>query len=128
MTLWAHWRNAIVTLRPGFSRQSPLLWFALCCAGLSVRSDHLGVSRIVRALSLRGSYYDNLLDCCHSSAIKLPALTALCASTAMSLFGDNVELVTERPVLIVDDKKTAKERLMTTEIGSGVSYMPIMCS
>lgn len=96
-------------LRPGFSRQSTFLWFALCCAGLSVRSDHLGVTSIVRALSLRGRYYDNLLDCCHSSAIKLPALTALWARTAVHLFGDNVERVAGRPVLIVDGKKTAKE-------------------
>ena len=78
-----HWWNAISLLRPAFSRQVTFLWFALCCVGLSVRSDHLGVTSIVRALSLRGSYYDNLLDCCHSSAIKLPALTALWTQAAM---------------------------------------------
>ena len=109
MSLWIHWWNAIYLLRPAFSRQVTFLWFALCCVGLSVRSDHLGVTSIVRALSLRGSYYDNLLDCCHSSAIKLPALTALWARTAMSLFGDRVERVAGRPVLIVDGKKTPKE-------------------
>ena len=96
-------------LRPAFSRQVTFLWFALCCVGLSVRSDQLGMTSIVRALSLRGSYYDNLLDCCHSPAIKLPALTALWTRTVMSLFGGRVERVAGRPVLIVDGKKTAKE-------------------
>lgn len=109
MSLWIHWWNAISLLRPAFSRQATFLWFALCCVGLSVRSDHLGMTSIVRALSLRGSYYDNLLDCCHSPAIKLPALTSLWARIVMSLFEDRVERVAGRPVLIVDGKKTAKE-------------------
>jgi len=118
MSLWTHWWNAIVLLRPGFSRQATFLWFTLCCAGLSIRSEHLGVTSIVRALSLRGRYYDNLLDCCHSRAIKLPALTALWAQAAMSLFGERVERVAGRPVLIVDGKKAAKEGKKTPGVKS----------
>ena len=109
MSLWIHWCNAITLLRPAFSRQSTFLWFALCCVGMSVRSDHLGVSSVVRALALRGRCYDNLLNCCHSSAIKTSILTALWASSVLSLFGDRVERVAGRPVLIVDGKKTPKE-------------------
>lgn len=109
MTLWTHWWNAIHVLRPGFSRQVTFFWFALCCAGLSVRSDHLGVTSIVRSLSLRGRYYRHLLECCHSRAIKLPALTALWSQAVLTLFDDRVERVNGRPVLIVDGKKAGKE-------------------
>ena len=76
---------------------------------MSVRSDHLGMSSVVRALGLRGRCYDNLLGCCHSSAIKIPELTALWARSVLSLFGDRIERVAGRPVLIVDGKKTPKE-------------------
>jgi hypothetical protein len=77
MTLWIHWWNAIVELRPAFSRTSTFLWFVTSAAGLSVRSDHLGVTSIVRALSLDAKYYDTLLDNCHSTGIKLLKLSIL---------------------------------------------------
>ena len=109
MILWTHWFNAISLLRPAFSRQSTFLWFALCCVGMSVRTDHLGVSSVVRALALRGRCYDNLLNCCHSSAVKIPVLTSFWAQTVLSLFGQRIERVAGRPVLIVDGKKTPKE-------------------
>lgn len=109
MSLWIHWFDAVSMLRGGFSRKSTFLWFALCCVGMSVRSDHLGMSSVIRALSLRGRCYDNLLHCCHSSAIKVPELTALWARSVLSLFGERVERVAGRPVLIVDGKKTPKE-------------------
>lgn len=109
MTLWTHWLNAIYPLRPGFSRQATFFWFALCCAELSVRADHLGVTSIVRSLSLQGRYYRHLLECCHSRAIKLPALTALWSQTVLTLFDDRVVRVNGRQVLIVDGKKAAKE-------------------
>ena len=51
-TLWMHWYQAIAALRPAFSRQQTFLWFVVCVAGMSVRSDNLGVSSIVRALAL----------------------------------------------------------------------------
>ena len=70
-TLWRHWYKAIIALRPAFSRQRTFLWFIVCVAGMSVRSDNLGVSSLVRALALNERCYDNLLGCYHSTAIKL---------------------------------------------------------
>lgn len=52
-TLWRHWYQAIAALRPAFSRQQTFMWFAVCVAGMSVRTDNLGVSSIVRALALK---------------------------------------------------------------------------
>ena len=54
-------------------------------AGLTVRTDKHGASSIVRGLGLDGVFYDNLLDCFHSSAIKLNALTVLWTKTVLRL-------------------------------------------
>jgi hypothetical protein len=107
--LWIHWWNAIVVLRPAFSRQRTFLWFIVCVAGMSVRSDNLGVSSIVRALGLDERFYDNLLDCYHSTGIKLSRLSALWTRTVLSLFGEKIARVNGRPVLLADGKKNAKE-------------------
>jgi len=107
-TLWIHWYQAIVALRPAFSRQQTFLWFIACVAGMSVRSDSLGVSSIVRALALDARCYDNLLDCYHSTGIKLSRLSAVWTRTVLSLFGENIERVNARPVLLADGKKNAK--------------------
>ena len=109
MALWIHWWNAIVLLRPAFSRQRTFLWFIVCVAGMSIRSDNLGVSSIVRALALDARFYDKLLDSYHSRAIKLPLLSAVWTRMVLSLFGERIERVKGRPVLLADGKKAAKE-------------------
>ena len=66
MTLWLHWWDAMWLLRPAFSRLHSFLWFATAVAGLTVRTDLLGVTSIVRTLSLKPALYDRLLDHFHS--------------------------------------------------------------
>ena len=107
-TLWRHWYQAIAALRPAFARQQTFLWFVVCVAGMSVRSDNLGVSSIVRALALNGRCYSNLRRCYHSAGIKLPQLSALWTRLVLRLFGDQIERVNGRPVLLADGKKNAK--------------------
>jgi hypothetical protein len=109
LALWIHWWNAIACLRPAFSRQKTFLWFIVCVAGMSVRSDNLGVSSIVRALALDERFYDNLLGSYHSTAIKWSRLGALWTRTVLSLFGEKIERVNGRPILLADGKKIAKE-------------------
>ena len=60
MQLWIHWWDAIWLLRPGCTRLRTFLWFVTCVAGLTVRTDLLGVTSIVRALGLHGRFYGNL--------------------------------------------------------------------
>ena len=109
MTLWIHWWNAIALLRPAFSRTRTFLWFVTSVAGLSVRSDHLGVTSIIRALSLDAKYYDNLLDNCHSAGISLPKLSILWTRSVFLLFGERIKRVNGRPVIVADGKKKGKE-------------------
>ena len=59
MTLWLHWWNAIFLLRPAFSRLRSFLWFVTAVAGLTLRTEHLGVTSIVRALGLKPALYDS---------------------------------------------------------------------
>ena len=101
------WWNAIVLLRPAFSRQQTLLWFATAVAGFTVRTELLGVTSIVRALALKSHFYDNLLDLFHSSAVKLDCLTALWTQAALRLFPAPL-LVNGRRVLVGDGLKVPK--------------------
>ena len=46
MQLWIYWWNAIWLLRPGCTRLRTFLWFATCVAGLTVRTESLGVYQL----------------------------------------------------------------------------------
>ena len=85
-SLWAIWWNAILVLRPAFSRLRTFMWFVTAVAGLTVRLELLGVTSIVRALNLRPRLYTKLLDHFHSSGIKLDRLSALWAQVVLQLF------------------------------------------
>ena len=107
MSLWIPWWNAIRLLRPAFSRLRTFLWFATAVAGMTVRTERLGVTSIVRALSLQARFYDPLLDLFHSSAVRLDSLSALWTQVVLRLFPAPL-LVQGRRVLVGDGLKTPK--------------------
>jgi len=84
------------------------VWFTVCVLGLSVRTDNLGVTSIVRALGLDGKYYDNLLDSFHSTGVKLDALSATWAKVVLSVFAGLVR-INGRLVLVGDGIKVGKQ-------------------
>ena len=106
-SLWAIWWNAILLLRPAFSRLRTFLWFVTAVAGLTVRLELLGVTSIVRALNLRPRLYTKLLAHFHSSGIKLDRLSALWAQVVLQLFPSPVR-VNGRLVLVGDGIKAPK--------------------
>jgi len=108
MALWLAWCNALMLLRPAFSRQTSFVWFVVCVAGLGVRTDGLGVSSIVRALSLDGRYYAALLRSCRGRGCDIDRLQRCWVRAVFTLFGERIERVAGRPVLIADGKKIAK--------------------
>src|SRR5664279_4499081 len=75
MELWMQWWNVVSKLRPACSRLRSFLWFSVCMAGMTVRSDLQGATSVVRALGLKESSYDRILDFFHSKALDLPVLT-----------------------------------------------------
>ena len=107
MPLWMHWWNAIWQLRPAFSRLTTFMLFATTVAGFTVRIDLLGVTSIVRALTLKESVYNRLVDNFHSSAVKLDQLAALWAKVVLRLFPRPL-LINGRRVLVGDGIKVAK--------------------
>ena len=107
MELWLHWFNAIWLLRPACSRLRTFLWFATCVAGITVRTDALGVTSIVRALGLHARHYYRLLEHFHSDGVKLDAMSALWARVALHLFVDPLR-VNGRLVLLGDGIKVPK--------------------
>jgi len=107
MQLWICWWDAIRLLRPGCTRLRTFLWFATCVAGLTVRTDLLGVTSIVRALGLHERFYDNLLDHFHSTGVRLDELSSLWAHVVLRLFPDPLR-VNGRLVLVGDGIKVPK--------------------
>jgi len=107
MTLWLHWLQALNQLRPAFTRTRTFLWFTAAVAGFAVRTEHLGVTSIVRALALEGRFYKKLLDMFHSSAVQVDRLAALWTRLALKLFRNPVR-INGRLVLVGDGLKHAK--------------------
>jgi len=108
MQLWLQWWMAIWQLRPACSRLRTFLWFVTSVAGLTIRSDNLGVTSIVRALGLKQIYYDRLLDSFHSRAINLQKMTTLWVSFALRSF-PGILKVNDRIVLLGDGIKIPKQ-------------------
>src|SRR6202167_6090781 len=107
LSLWGIWWNAILLLRPAFSRLRTFMWFVTAVAGLTVRVELLGVTSIVWALNLRPGLYTKLLKNFHSSAIKLDRLSALWAQAVLRLFPSPLR-VNGRLVLVGDGIKIPK--------------------
>ena len=107
VALWMHWWSVTWQLRPACARLRSFLWFATCVAGMTVRTDLLGVTSTIRALGLQQQCYDRLLDAFHSSAIKLPAMTSLWAQVVLRCF-PGLLWVNGRLVFVGDGIKVAK--------------------
>lgn len=94
-------------LRPAFSRSAAFAWFVVAFAGIVLRTDTLGVTSIVRALSLPPECYTSLLHFFHSAAWDASGLMAQWLGWVMSR---NVSsLVNGRAVLIGDHTKAPKD-------------------
>lgn len=108
MILWVTWFNAVMELRASCAREATFFWMVICLMGLSIRSDFAGVTSFVRALGLKGCYYDRILDCLQGSGIDLKALTDLWVRLVFKLFTQPLR-VNGRLVALADGFKAAKE-------------------
>ena len=108
MKLWIYWWHMVEELRPACARFRTFLWLAACIAGLTVRNDISGVTSIIRALGLKGFYYDRLLDLFHSPAVDIRNLTLLWKSMVLQRVGSSLR-VNGRILLVGDGLKVPKE-------------------
>ena len=104
--LWRNWWKLVRQLRGACARTRTFLWMVVCLMGMTVRTDLMGVSSIVRALGLVPSCYDRILDFFHSPALRLDTLTRLWRGLVFKQPG--VVRLGGRPVLIGDGIKVAK--------------------
>lgn len=107
MELWITWWNAVVLLKPAFSRGRTFFWFALVVAAFSVRRDLLGVTSLVRALGLQERCYHRLLHFFHSEALDTDRLARLWFCLVIDCFP--LCRAAGRPVLVLDGFKNPKE-------------------
>ncbi len=105
--LWNVWWELVSELRPACARKRTFLWMAAALAGMTTRKDFLGITSIVRALGLKATLYDRLLDFFHSSALDLDKLTHLWRGLVFRAHPDILR-VNGRPVLVGDGIKVAK--------------------
>lgn len=108
MTLWYHFWNAVLLLRPACARTRTFLWLVVCITGFITRTDLAGVTSFIRTLGLKGMFYDRILDFFHGNGLKLEKLTHIWIQIVLKLF-PNILRVNGRLVLIGDGIKIAKE-------------------
>jgi len=95
------------TFRACFSRAAAFEWFVVIVVGLMVRSDHLGVTSIIRDLALHPRHYESMIHFFRSSAWSLESLR-LAWQEAVRRFAPLL-YVRGRVVLVGDGVKQAKE-------------------
>ncbi len=62
--------------RPCFTRKATFNWFVILVVGMMLRSDHLGVTSVIRDLGLRPSCYETMIHFFRSSSWKLDFLVS----------------------------------------------------
>ena len=107
MRIWTEWWSWVQPLRASCSRSRNFLWLLAALAGISIRSDLLGVTSIVRALGLGAQCYDRLLDFFHSKAIDPDTLCRCWVRTVFARM-PGIHRVNGRPVLLGDGLKIPK--------------------
>jgi hypothetical protein len=107
MQIWSEWWSWIEPIRECCSRTQSFLWLAVAMAGISTRTDLMGVSSIVRALGLVATCYDRLLDFVHSTATDADRLSRRWTQIVFERLPGIVH-EGEMPVLLGDGIKIAK--------------------
>lgn len=107
MALWIQWYSCIKKLRPACSRSRTFMWLALCLASMSIRTECLGITSLIRATGLKEKCYYRFLHIFHTSALKLDLLTACWIQLVTMLF--RPLMIGQHKVLVVDGLKVAKE-------------------
>ena len=66
--------NILDEFRPLFNRLAAFKWFVICVIALMLRSDQLGVTSVIRDLTLAPACYESLIHFFRSSAYNLDSL------------------------------------------------------
>ncbi len=105
--LWKPWWELVCELRSACARTRTFLWMAVALAGMTTRTDLMGVTSIVRGLGLLPTCYDRLLDFFHRPALDLDKLTRAWRDLVFRVH-PGILRINGKPVLVGDGIKIAK--------------------
>jgi hypothetical protein len=105
--MWPWLNETVKQFERSFSRRTTFCWFVIILLGLMLRSDHLGISSIVRELSLAAGAYTAMLHFFRSEGWYVEGLK----HTWIKIIASTPLLLKEagRYILIGDGVKCAKE-------------------
>ena len=107
--LWIRLLPLLAQLRPLFPRKITFFVFVTAIAGLLTRPDLRGVTSIVRALSLKPTFYKSLLRLFHCVSIDAGRLSDAWTRIVFSIFGNALVRVDGRVIIVADGLKVPKE-------------------
>lgn len=106
--VWEYVNSVLMEFRSCFSREAAFKWFIIVVIGFMLRSDHLGVSSIVREFGFNSDLlYQNLIHFFHSAAWKLVELQDKWLEIIQQ--SDAAYNGFDKPLLIGDGQKKPKE-------------------
>jgi hypothetical protein len=99
--------EVLSAFRPCFSRKAAYEWFVVIVVGLMIRADHLGLTAIIRSLSLHPRHYESMIHFFRSDAWSLDSLRLAWFKVVRRMAP--LLYVRGRVVLVGDGMKQAKE-------------------
>ena len=105
--MWNRIEKILISFKSQFSRETAFKWFCVIVVGFMLRSDHLGITSIIRDLALDGNNYENLRHFFYSTAWTLDNLRHCWYAVVRD--SGLVYTVNDRSVLAGDGVKQSKE-------------------
>ena len=106
--VWEYANNILMEFRCCFSREASFKWFIVATIGFLLRSDHLGVTSIVREFQTSSDlFYENLIHFFHSTSWTLSKLQNKWLEIVRN--SGNIYDAFGKPLIIGDGVKKPKE-------------------
>jgi len=105
--MWKYLDNLLGEFRTCFTRKASFEWFVVIIVGLMLRSDRLGLTSVMRDLSLNARCYETLIHFFRSSAWSLESLRLMWLQVVRRVAP--LSYVHGMVVLVGDGMKQAKE-------------------
>ena len=105
--MWKLIDETLKSFRECFSREAAFKWFVIIVVGLMLRSDHMGVTSIVRELGLKPAYYESILHLFKASSWRIESI--ICHWVKIVAKSGLMHRVHGKPLMIGDGVKTSKE-------------------
>ena len=105
--MWKWLNKTIYKFKDCFSREASFNWFMVIIIGLMIRTDHLGITSIVRELGINPRFYESMLHFFHASSWTIESISETWAKTVQEI--GCLYLENHMPILIGDGVKQSKE-------------------